>query len=325
MRNMTKKWLIAAACLMAAGLILLTGASAASAWDFSRFSTVKYEMNTYAPRGNFDSISIDVDTAKIELVPSDDGKCRVDCYEAEKVKLSAAVENGTLVIKTVDTRKWYEHIGIFVGTAPRMTVYLPQEAYASLSIDTATGDVTIPKDFTFENIKIRGNTADIECLAPVSHVVEMRTDTGDIMINDLYAGELHLASNTGSIHVNSVISRGIVDVETDTGYVKLTDVDCAELTAESDTGTITLTNVVALGRFLIENDTGDVRFDNSDAAKISVETDTGDVTGTLLSEKVFITKSNTGRVDVPKSITGGRCEITTETGDIRIETLNKSP
>ena len=319
MRETTKKWLITAACLMAAGLSLLTVASAASSWDFTRFGTVQYETNTYAPRGNFDSISIDVDTAKIELVPSDDGKCRVVCYEAQKVTHSVTVENETLTIKTVDTRAWYEHIGIYFDS-PRMTVYLPQEKYASLSIETATGNVTIPKDFTFENIRIRGNTAGIECLAPVSHVVEMRTNTGDITINDLYTGELHLASNTGSIYVDSVISRGIVDVETDTGYVKLTDVDCADLTAESDTGTITLTNVVALGRFLIETDTGDVRFDSSDAAKISVKTDTGDVTGTLLSEKIFITESDTGRINVPKTVTGGRCEIETETGDIKIET-----
>ena len=323
MREMTKKWLITAACLMAAGLILLIGASSASAWDFSRFGTVQYETNTYAPRGKFDNISIDVDTAKIELVLSEDGKCRVDCYEAQKVKHSVTVENETLVIKTVDMREWYEHIGIYFES-PSLTVYLPQEKYVSLSIKTATGDVTIPKDFTFENIKIRSNTADVECLVAVSNVVEMQTDTGDITINDLYTGELHLASNTGSIHVNSVISRGIVDVETDTGYVRLTDVDCADLTAESDTGTITLTNVVALGRFLIETDTGDVRFDNSDAGEISVKTDTGDVTGTLLSEKVFITESNTGRVNVPKTVTGGRCEIETKTGDIRIETLSKS-
>ena len=323
MRKTTQKWLITAACLTALGLFLCVGAWTASGWDGAGFSTMRYETNTYAPRGRFESISINVDTSKIELVPSDDGKCRVVCYEAEKVKHSVTVENETLVIETVDTRAWYEHIG-FYFESPSLTVYLPQEAYASLSIKTATGDVTIPKDFTFENIKIRGNTAGIECLAPVSHVVEMRTDTGDITINDLYAGELHLASNTGNIYVNSVDSRGIIDVETDTGDVKLTDVDCADLTAESDTGTITLTNVVALGRFLIETDTGDVRFDSSDAGKISVKTDTGDVTGTLLSEKVFITETSTGRINVPKTITGGRCEIKTSTGDIRIETLNKS-
>lgn len=319
MRKTTQKWLIAAACLTALGLVLCTGAVAVLGWDFSGLSTMRYEMNTYAPRGNFDSISIDVDTAKIELVPSDDGRCRVVCYEAEKVKHSVTVENGTLTIETVDTRAWYEHIGIYFES-PRMTVYLPQEAYASLSIDTATGDVTIPKDFTFENLQIKGNTADIECLASVSNVMEMRTNTGDIMLDGFSVNELCLVTDTGDIRVNSAAVKGMIDIETDTGSVELTDVTCADLIAESDTGTIVLANVAASGRFLIETDTGDVRFDNSDAAEISVETDTGDVTGTLLSEKVFITETNTGRVDVPKSIRGGRCEITTSTGDIKIET-----
>ena len=49
-----------------------------------------------------------------------------------------------------------------------------------------------------------------------------------------------------------------------------------------------------------------------------VTTSTGEVTGSLRSEKVFITRSDTGRQDVPKSVTGGRCEITTDTGDIEI-------
>ena len=322
MQSVTKRLLIIAACLMAAGVLLFAGASAAYGGDFTRLGTVRYETKTYAPRGKFDSISIEVDTAKIELVPSDDGKCRVDCYEAEKVTHSVTVENGTLVIKTVDTRKWYEHIGIFFES-PSLTVYLPQEAYTSLSVDTATGDVTIPGDFTFEAVKIRSDTGDVHCLASVSGAVEMRTHTGDITMNDLSAGELHLVTNTGEIRVSSVKCEGMIDVETDTGDIKLAGVACADLTAESDTGTIVLANVVALGRFLIETDTGDVRFDSSDAAEISVKTDTGDVTGTLLSEKVFITESNTGRVNVPKTITGGRCEIETETGDIRIETLNK--
>ena len=322
MRKTTQKWLIAAACLTALGLVLCTGAVAVLGWDFSGLSTMRYEMNTYAPRGNFDSISIDVDTAKIELVPSEDGKCRVVCYEAEKVKHSVTVESETLVIETVDTRAWYEHIGIYFES-PRMTVYLPQEEYASLSTDTATGDVTIPGDFAFEAVKIRSDTGEVHCLASVSGTAEMRTHTGDITLNDLSAGALSLASNTGEVRISSVVCNGMVDVETDTGDVKLADVTCADLIAESDTGTITLTNVTALGRFLIETDTGDVKFESCDASDISVKTDTGDVKGTLLSEKVFITESDTGRVDVPKTITGGRCEIETETGDIKIDIVFK--
>jgi len=38
----------------------------------------------------------------------------------------------------------------------------------------------------------------------------------------------------------------------------------------------------------------------------------------LLTDKVFITKTDTGSINVPDSITGGRCEIKTDTGDIKI-------
>ncbi len=61
-----------------------------------------------------------------------------------------------------------------------------------------------------------------------------------------------------------------------------------------------------------------MEFNHCDAETIYVNTDTGSVTGTLLTDKVFIIETDTGSVDVPKSITGGRCEITTDTGNIRI-------
>jgi len=67
-----------------------------------------------------------------------------------------------------------------------------------------------------------------------------------------------------------------------------------------------------------ESDTGDVKFDGCDAAEIFVETDTGDVKGSLLTDKIFIVQTDTGSVDVPKTATGGKCEITTSTGDINI-------
>jgi cytoskeletal protein RodZ len=65
-------------------------------------------------------------------------------------------------------------------------------------------------------------------------------------------------------------------------------------------------------------DTGDVTFEGSDAASIKVETSSGDVTGTLLSDKIFRYKANTGRVELPQTTTGGVCDITTDTGDIII-------
>ena len=65
-----------------------------------------------------------------------------------------------------------------------------------------------------------------------------------------------------------------------------------------------------------ERSTGNVNFENSDAAGICVKTSTGDVTGTLLTEKVFTAETSAGSISVPDTKTGGKCEITTSTGNI---------
>jgi DUF4097 and DUF4098 domain-containing protein YvlB len=76
--------------------------------------------------------------------------------------------------------------------------------------------------------------------------------------------------------------------------------------------------VIASGAFVIKRTTGDVTFEGCDAAELLVATDTGDVEGTLLTEKIFFVETDTGRREYPKTTTGGKCEITTDTGDIKI-------
>jgi DUF4097 and DUF4098 domain-containing protein YvlB len=79
-----------------------------------------------------------------------------------------------------------------------------------------------------------------------------------------------------------------------------------------------LESVIAIEKLDIKRSTGDVSFKGSDANAIFVKTTTGDVCGSLLSDKVYITNTSTGNINVPNSIVGGRCEITTSTGDIKI-------
>ena len=79
-----------------------------------------------------------------------------------------------------------------------------------------------------------------------------------------------------------------------------------------------LENVIAAEGFSLVRSTGDIAFDGCDAAELLVETDTGDVTGSLLSEKVFFVTTATGKKEVPETVTGGKCKITTDTGDVTI-------
>ena len=318
MRRSKKIWIIVAILLVIIGSLIFTGALAALDFDFSKLSTQKYETNAYEINEDFDKILINVETTDITFLPADNGKCKVVCFEEEKIKHSAVVQDGMLVIKTVDTRKWYAHIDISFKSM-NITVYLPKNEYASLSINTDTGDIKMPNDFTFNSISVESDTGDIDWEASVSDILKIDTDTGYINTKSISANEIDVCATTGNISIDSSNFKEAVKIETDTGKIQLNDVNCKNITAKSDTGNISLKNSVAAESFSIENDTGNVQFEYSDAASIFVKTDTGDVNGTLLSEKVFITKSSTGSIDVPKTITGGKCEITTYTGDIRID------
>lgn len=317
MRKTTKMWLVAAASLVVVGLILFAAVMSEYQWDFVKLSTGKYETNTYEISEKFSSLSVNTDTADIIVVLSDDGKCKVECYEEEKSKHSVTVEDGTLVIKVIDNKSWYDYIGINFGS-PKITVYLPKAEYTALSITGSTGDVELPKDFKLENVDISLSTGNVDCFASASGRIKIKTSTGNICVENTSAGVLDLSVSTGGITVSNVICEGDTNIKASTGKTKLTDIECKNIISSGSTGDISLRNVIAAEKFFIKRSTGDVRFDGSDAAEIFVETDTGEVVGSLLTDKVFIANTATGSVDVPKTVTGGRCEISTSTGNIQI-------
>ena len=322
--------------LLLCGVILFGVVMVASGFDYKKLSDTEFVTNTYEIDEAFDKISIDATTAKLTFVPAEDKDCKVVCYETEKEKHAVAVQDKTLTIKAESDKEWFDFIDFSVGT-PEVTLYLPQSEFKSLVIDTDTGDITIPEDFSFGSFEIKGDTADVSSKASVSDGILIKLSTGDVRAESISAGAAEITTSTGDVEIISADVEGNVKIKTDTGHIELkgvtckdfeaesdtgkmalTDVTCRDLSADSDTGKMTLTNVTASGSFRIENGTGDVEFDNSDAEEIYVKTSTGDVTGTFASEKVFITETGTGKTDVPKTVSGGRCEITTGTGDIRI-------
>ena len=313
-----KRIMIIAAILVFAGTAVCAASMAISGFNLQSLSSATFKTNRYAVDEDFRGISIQGDTEKITLKPSEDGKCSVICYEEEKEHHNVKVKNGTLTIDKVDTRTWFEHFGFWIES-PEITVYLPESKYEKLSIDSDTGEVEIAGAFQFDEINAQLDTGSVYCYASSEKMMEIRTDTGEIVTSDLRAAEASLSSDTGRIHVSRIECKGRLSVNTGTGEADIEDVTCESFHSDGDTGSILLKNVLASSSFDIERDTGNVRFEACDAESIFVKTDTGSVTGTLLSEKIFITETDTGDVSVPKTIAGGKCEITTDTGDIQIE------
>lgn len=313
-----KAWLIVVIALVAVGLIVFVAVMSEYRWDFTKLNTGKFETSRYEINEEFNSLSMDTDTADIRFVLSDDKKCKVECYEEEKVRHTVTVRENVLVIEVVNNKSWYDYIG-FNFSSPKLTVYLPKTEYATLSIKEHTGHIEIPSNFVFENVDISLSTGNVDTFASTSGLLKIKASTGKISVGNATVGDLDLSTSTGEIAVSDVSCTGNIKLKVSTGKTILTDIRCQNLTSDGDTGAISLNSVIATEKLTITRSTGDVKFNSSDAAEILVETDTGNVTGTLLTDKVFITHTDTGRVNVPETVSGGKCKITTDTGDIKLE------
>jgi len=278
MKGSTKVWLIVAVCLMAAGLVVSTIGLEVLGYDFTKLGTQNMQTNTYTPEGEFSQIRVETDVSNIRLALSEDGSCKVVCREDEKMPHTVRIQNGALVIHQENERKWFDYIGINLGSQD-VTVYLPESSYESLKINTDTGNIQMPKTLAFQDADIQASTGNVQWETQVN---------------------------------------GKLNVQTSTGNVSVTGVICTDLGVNTDTGNVMLTDMVAAGKMSVETSTGNVMFKKADAGEIRVMTSTGDVEGTLLTEKIFVTETSTGDVDVPKTTFGGKCRIETTTGDIEI-------
>ncbi|MBE6698174.1 MAG: DUF4097 domain-containing protein [Ruminococcaceae bacterium] len=339
MKTVTKILLaIAAAALIIGVAVGLCGLFMMN-FDLNALQTQEFLPVVHEVTGEFSDISIRTIESSIEFKRSDDGTCYVECMESELVTYSVEIKDGALRITVNDQRRWYNHVGIFNTQRQNLTVYLPGESYDSLQIESNTGAVLATAEISFSDVQIELDTGAVAWEANVSQSMKIEGDTGLVQVkNATMNGELRIKTSTGRVELRDVkasnvtvetstgkaIVQGIaaaqvLRVSVTTGNAELSDCTAAEIRVQTTTGKAKLSDVVASGRMEIEASTGDVQLDSCDAAEMQIETDTGDVTGSIRTPKVIFARSDTGRIRVPKSTTGGICDISTDTGDIIID------
>ena len=245
---------------------------------FGLFNTHQFKTNTYEISDDFSNIVVNAKDADIEFLTSNSEKSSVVCYEKEKLFHSVSVQDGTLLVELVDSRNWYDYID-FNFTPPKISVYLSKNGYERISVNSKTGDINL---------------------------------------NNISADELRCTLSTGDLKLSSVTCKGDIAVDITTGDIKMTDVNCQNLDIMGSTGNAKLKNVISAEKLNANVSTGDVIFDGADAGELYIKTSTGNVSGSLLTPKVFIATTDTGSIDLPETITGGKCKIETNTGNIKI-------
>ena len=297
-RRAKKIWLIVAAALTGAGLILFAVAFAAMQFQLSGLEMQGMETNVHTPTGEISKIFIQTDTADVTLAPSENGECSVVCREEERATHSVSITGGVLSVKVENGRRWYDYINLSFES-PSVTVYLPAGTYEALSVKTHTGSVEIPQVYSFGSMELSTDTGDVRCDAAVMGLLKASSNTGNLQFGGAAAGELSLSASTGTVCVKDVQVPGTVKIKTSTGE-------------------ITLDGVVSEGTMEITSSTGEVELSLCDASRLQIKTSTGEVEATLLNEKTVDADSSTGDVDVPRNGRGGACVIRTDTGDITV-------
>lgn len=267
-------------------ILILIGLSALMSAFTAGFSLLRFgTFRTGVSRtlpADFSDIDIESRTADVHISETSGDSVKVEWNSTGPKTLSVKVRKDALVIKEKYRLPWFLRIGMRSGKTD-IRIQLPKKNYGKLEIESDTGSITIPAGFSF-------TSAEIE-------------------------------SDTGSISAGMKVS-GDLNVETDTGRISLNDVSSGSLEVKSDTGAISLSRVTVSGVLGIHSDTGAVTLERCDADSLDIRTDTGSVKGTLLSDKVFSAKSDTGSVSVPDTVKGGPCTIRTDTGSIDIRIVH---
>lgn len=291
-------WLIIAICLVLIGATICFTSIKSIDFDFKKFNTMEYTTKTHTVTENFADISILAAECDVEFKLSDDGTCKIECLENERLSHFIEVKENKLVIERIDNRKWYEHIGIYNGEI-HLTVYLPNYSYNSLVLSTLSGDINITKDFAFEN-------------------AEIITTSGDVSFTARVNEKLKLSSNSGEIVLGPIITKN-VEIDTTSGDITIENVKCDNVNLCSTSGEISLNQVKVNGDMQIKTTSGDIELEYSDAKELYLQSTSGDIDGILLTPKIFSVKTTSGDVSVPNSNDGGKCQIKTTSGDIDVQ------
>ena len=294
------------------GLMLarvLTGCSAL------RLNYARPAIETYSIESEFINIEINCPDCEIELLPTKTDKGRnvtatVVYRGNDETKHSVGVENGTLKIGHEKSGKG--GIVIYSDKDEEIAVYLPEKEYLTLSIQSNSGSIIVPEDFSFENVSLQTVSGQIQSSAEVGRTLLAQSASGSMRIEGTSTEYLETYSKNGNVEILNVSGNSAW--------------------AETTSGNIMLRQAVFSDELNIETTSGSVRFDDSDALIINVKTKSGNIKGTLLSKKVYQVSSESGSVSLPamsdNEITGGdgrdtyygTCTIDTGSGTVDIKT-----
>lgn len=328
------KFLIVGCSLLVLGLVTSVVTLAVNQFDVGELAD-DLISKTYDIEGDFNKIECDLDITDLSIYLSNDGVNRAVCLEKENITFDIKVEDQKLKIVEDNQSKWWE-FSYYSHTD--IMLFLTKETYESLSIDTDTGDIDVSDAFTFENVNINGSTGEVIFGGKVEEKLTINLSTGEAslfkvqtkdleikittgkisILESLISNNANLSYSTGNVYIKDSEVNGDFTVIGKTGDIFVENMNSKNVNIKLSTGECELIDFIASGDMKVESSTGSIKLDGCDAANLEIKTSTGNINGTLLTSKIFNAVSDTGKVSVPETYSGGICKLTSDTGNISI-------
>ncbi len=341
MKKTKKCALFISLVMMIAGAAIFFIAFAIAGFKFQNLSAEKITTQNFEIKEPFQRISVSSYEYDLNILKSEDEKCRIVYTGDEKQPLVCNVMGKELVIDLHNNKKWYENIGLnFQFALPDdtgITVYLPEKEYEAINASSYSGAIDIESGFSFDeanfdtssgNIKASGMTAeklDIQSYSgkiDISEIsssdnINVGTQSGAIHAGNVDANNVAVDSYSGKVSLENLIAKGSLLVGTQSGNAALSG-SADSVTVNTYSGRVNLENAIAKTSLSVETQSGNVVLNDCDAGEITVDTYSGSVSGSLLSDKIFVTSTYSGSVNVPISSGTEICTITTQSGNINL-------
>ncbi len=244
------------------------------------------------------SVEVDTEIYDVEIIRASGGSA-ITVNENNKRPVMIYTSGAALVIEEIEDESLAGFFARAFGKSKdcKITVCIPTDnEFELIDISTETGNITIEDGFKAKR-------------------TELESETGNIALSDISTGALDISSETGNVSLESVASLA-TEIETNTGNISLWSSSAESLNIESDTGNVLVKESTVKKSTDVSTSSGNVSLDLFSSAGITVETGTGDISGRLTCEMIFYARSTTGKVSVPKSTSGGLCDIRSTTGNI---------
>lgn len=309
--------IIALVCLVVGALLVGLGWALLQKYPVQK-NVVKDSVYPYGIDKSPKQINISTLDSRVELRPIEGDEWRVECKDKEKLYHTVDLTEGVLTIKQIDTRAWYEHISILNGFQNlSVIVYLPTQAYESLSVHSTSGSIKVQEGFVFSNASLQNTSGSITCSSRVTGALNLKNTSGSITVNGSVGGDLNARNTSGSIHVVGGVN-GNLTVTNGSGSIKIKNATPTSVTIKNTSGGIDLVDVVCGESCTIDNTSGSIELERCDAISFDLKNTSGGIRASILTAKTFDCHSTSGSVRTPADGNGGTFRAKTTSGSITI-------